>query len=177
MLAASLLTRRLARNAVRVLPLRSAAAMAAVVFLAGCGVTDPSETTPAKRTAGTEPTAPARLRGEPARAARAVHVLARTLRDGEVERLCRPGAVFTSAVVAELNEGGQSCEVSLELSTALQHPPDLTVTKLAFEPGLATAQVRVGRGSTIPLDIVRKGRRWLVSFSNGAEPVGAIIEG
>jgi hypothetical protein len=101
-------------------------------------------------------------------------VLARALRNGDIERLCRPGAVFTSAVVAAMNQAGESCEASLERSPALLDPPALTVTSLAFEPGLARARVRIGGGRTVPLDIVRSGHRWLVSFSEGAEPLAVI---
>jgi hypothetical protein len=146
-------------------------AAAAVLLLAGCTNPATRERTPA---AGPRDAPPAVLHGQAARAALAVSALAGALRNGDVERLCRPGAVFTSAVVATMNEGGESCEASLERSPALSHPPALTVTRLAFEPGLARARVRVGRGATIPLDIVRSGRRWLVSFSAGADPVAAL---
>jgi hypothetical protein len=36
------------------------------------------------------------------------------------------------------------------------------------------ARVRIGSGSTIPLDIVRSGGRWLVSFSGGLDPIGVV---
>jgi hypothetical protein len=144
---------------------------AAVVLLAGCGTVQPPASGPSTRPA---PPIPATLHGEPARAAAAVGVLARALRNGDVERLCRPGAVFTSAVVASTSGGGESCEASLERSPALLDPPTLTVTSLAFEPGLARARVRIGGGRTIPLDIVRSGHRWLVSFSDGADPLAVI---
>lgn len=68
----------------------------------------------------------------------------------------------------------RSCEASLERSDALRHPPTLTVTRLAFEPGLARTRVRVGDATTIALDVVRSGRRWLVSFVGGADPVAAV---
>jgi hypothetical protein len=148
-------------------------AAAAVVFLAGCGSLQPAAAGPPRRPARP---VPATLHGEPARAAAVVDVLSRALRNGDVERLCRPGAVFSSAVVASMNEGGESCEASLERSPALRDPPRLTVTSLAFEPGLARARVRIGDGRTIPLDIVRSGHRWLVSFSDGADPL-ALIRG
>ena len=80
-------------------------AVAAAVLVAGCG-SSPTGATDATTATVTHTTA-APLRRlwtagrEQARAARAVDVLARALRDGDVERLCRPGAVFTSAVVAE----------------------------------------------------------------------------
>jgi hypothetical protein len=150
---------------------RSAAALAAVVLIAGCDTAGVDEPTPATRSA---PPVRASLHREAARAARAVADLEDAFRNGDVERLCTPGAIFTPAVVAAMNEGGESCEASVELSSELHRPPDLTVTRLALESGLATAHVRVGRGPTIPLDIVRSGRRWLVSFSNGIDPVGAV---
>lgn len=90
-----------------------------------------------------------------------------------MERVCRPGAIFTAALVAEMNDG-ENCEASVEVSAALRHPPALTVTRLAYEPGLATAQVLVGRGRIVPLDLVRDGGRWLISFSNGDDPFGAL---
>jgi hypothetical protein len=148
------------------------ATLAAFVIAAACGTTGSRHLTPPSGTAA--PTPPARLHGEAARAAGAVAVLGRGLRNGRVERLCEPGAVFTPAVVAAMNEGGRSCEASLEASTELRRPPALAVTKLAYEPGLATALVGVGHGSTFPLDIVRRGPRWLVSFSNGTDPLVAL---
>lgn len=153
---------------------RTIGALAAVVLVAGCGSPGIGDTTAGARTA--RPAHPLRLspHGEPARAVRAVDVFARALRDGDVERLCRPGAIFTSSVVAAMNQGGESCEASLERSDALRHPPTLTVTRLAFEPGLARTHVRVGGATTIALDVVRSGRRWLVSFAGGADPVAAV---
>lgn len=147
-------------------------ALGVLVLLAGCGPLGVNE--PKASAAGSEPSAPAVLHGGAARAAHAVAVLGRALHQGDVERLCRAGAVFTPAVVATLKEVGRGCEASLELSSALRHPPALTVTRLHYEPGLATARVRVGRGGTMPLDIVHYGRRWLVSFSDGNSPIGAL---
>jgi hypothetical protein len=145
------------------------AALAAAVLAAGCGFV--ADTPPAKPAA---PAPPAALHGEAARAAGAVDRLERSLLGGEVERLCRPGAVFTSAVIAQMSRPAGSCEASVELSEALVHPPALKVTKLTQTGALATARVRVGDGSTIPLDIVRSGRRWLVSFSDGVNPIGVL---
>jgi hypothetical protein len=113
---------------------------------------------------------------ERASVTRAVGLLADVLRTGDVERLCRPGDVFSSAVVAEMNSGGQSCEAALEVSSVLANPPALAVTALTAKPGLATAQVRVGDGSTIPIDVVTDRGRWLVSFSNGVDPISVLDE-
>ncbi|MEA2233523.1 MAG: hypothetical protein QOD83_3339 [Solirubrobacteraceae bacterium] len=157
-------------------------AMAAAVLVAGCGsssagATKDAITTATHTTAATSP-APAIVVREQARAARAVDVLARALRDGDVERLCRPGAVFTSAVVAEMNGGPQGCEQDVELTSIVARPPTLTVVPpSSYEPDLATLRVRVGRGATVPLDVVRERRVWLVSFSDGNDPLTALAEG
>jgi len=160
---------------VRALLARSAAGLAAVAFLGGCGSAGVGDANPDSGGAQTSPLAAA-PRGVAARAERAVYALDRALRNGDVERLCRPGAVFTSAVVAVLNEGADGCEASLELSSAIRRPPALSVTSVTAEPDLATAQVRIGRGPTIPLDVVRNDRRWLVSFSDGVSPIAALQE-
>jgi hypothetical protein len=152
-------------------------ALAAVSVAAGCGnAARPTATTTAgKPPAARHPSAPPpRPGGGQARAARSVARLADALKDGDVAHLCRPGAVFTPEVVAELNSGGVSCEASLELSGPLSKPPPLTVTSLALERDLAVAQVRVGGGATIPLDLVRDRGRWLVSFSKGIDPITAM---
>jgi hypothetical protein len=130
--------------------------------------------TPAAAPPAVAPAAPVRLHGEAARAADAVQVLGRALRAGDIESLCRPGAIFTATVVAEMNAGGESCEASDEVSRALNEPPALTVVGLSLETDLATAKVRIGTGPVVPLDIVRDGGRWLVSFSDGADPLGAL---
>jgi hypothetical protein len=152
--------------------------MAAGVLLAGCGsapiAATGDVTTTATQTTATTSAVPAIVRREQTRAADAVGVLAGALRDGDVERLCRPGAVFTSAVVAEMN-GAQSCEQEVELSSVVTHPPTLTVVQPpSYEPDLVTLRVRVGRGATVPLDVVREGGQWLVSFSDGNDPLGAL---
>jgi hypothetical protein len=108
-----------------------------------------------------------------ARAAGAVSALSRALRDGDVEALCLPGSIFTPAVVAEMNGGGQSCEASIEESAAIARPPALTVVALSLRPDLAVARV-TGTHGTVPVNLVRDGRRWLVSFSGGDDPLGAV---
>lgn len=158
----------------RSLMLWTVGALAAVVLVAGCSSPGIGDTTAGARSVRPASPVPVSPYGQPARAVRAVEVFARALRDGDVERLCRPGAVFTFAVVASMNAGGESCEASLERSDALRHPPTLIVTRLAFEPGLARAGVRVGAATSISLDVVRSGRRWLVSFAGGADPVAAV---
>jgi hypothetical protein len=160
-------------------PLFRGIALAAAVLLAGCGSSPTAATsdttTTATNTTTTASPAPAIVRREQARAAHAVDVLAGALRDGDVERLCRPGAVFTSAVVAEMNGARPGCEQDVELSSIVTQPPTLTVVRpSSYEPDLVTLRVRVGRGATVPLDVVRERGQWLVSFSDGNDPLGAL---
>jgi hypothetical protein len=82
---------------------------------------------------------PAALQGQAARAAGAVGGLSAALRAGDVERVCRPNAVLTAAVVAEMNSGGASCEATVESMLTDFGPPRLTVLGVALEPDLATA--------------------------------------
>jgi hypothetical protein len=162
------------------LPASTLCAVAAIAatLLAGCSAVDtsataPTTTTPAPRTTAEAPAPPA-FHGEQARAARAVDELAGALRDGDVARLCRPGAVFTTAVVTAMNADSVSCEQDVESSSVVARPPTLSVAKLSFRPGLATMDVRVKGGTTLPLSVVRSGRRWLVSFSAGNLPLSAV---
>jgi hypothetical protein len=150
------------------------AALAALALVAGCGqVAQEKEAPGAPGQSSAQPLVPT-AHGEAARAVSAIGALARALRDGDVERLCRPNAIFTAAVVADNDVNGQSCESAVELSSAVRRPPALTVTALASRPDLATARVRVGQGRTVRLDLVRDGPRWLVSFSDGVNPLAVL---
>jgi hypothetical protein len=144
--------------------------------VAGCGtatipVSSTTSTTPAPVAVASP--APAPLHGAQAQAAHAVDVFDQALQSGDIAQLCRPGGVFTAEVVAALNSG-DGCEASLEQSSVLDTPPTLIVTGLTYKGDLATAQVDGGDGTAIPLDLVRDGGRWLVSFSNGVDPITAL---
>jgi hypothetical protein len=148
-----------------------AAALAAAALGTGCGVaTDETAKAPARPA----PSAPAPLRGEAARVANAVDALDGALRDGEVERLCRPGAIFTDAVVREMNGDGVTCEASVEDVLTEWGSPRMTVVGVSVKPGLATARVRVSGDGTVPLTLLPDRHRWLVSFSNGNDPLSAL---
>jgi len=120
------------------------------------------------------PPVPAAMARAQAGATAAVARFDGALRNGDVEQLCRPNGIFTGAVVADLNLGGVSCEAAFEDSPVLARPPALTVTGATARPDLITARVRVGAGQTLPLDVVRDGGRWLVSFSNDVDPLTAL---
>jgi hypothetical protein len=53
---------------------------------------------------------------------------------------------------------------------AFQPPLQLAVRKVALRRDLATATVATASGASVPVDLVRQGRRWLLSFSSGGDP-------
>jgi hypothetical protein len=93
---------------------------------------------------------------------------------GDVRRLCRPGALVDPVVIRAQNAGGRECEPELE--SLIAHVPRLrfTVRDLALRPDLATVDVTVAEGAGAPVDFVRRGGRWLLSFSDGNDPLPAL---
>jgi hypothetical protein len=87
---------------------------------------------------------------------------------GDVRRLCRPGALLDPAVI------GDGCERRLESLIANVPRLQVTVQALALRRDLATAAVRTTSGSATTVDFVRRGRRWLMSFSDGQDPIAAL---
>ena len=147
-------------------------AVGAAVLLAGCGTFALPAASHSPRPA--QPPRPPQLRGEAARAAEAVGGLEHALRVGDVERVCRPNAVLTAAVVGEMNSGGATCEATVESMLNDWGSPRLTVLAVALEPDLATARVRIRSAGVVPLTLLRVGGRWLVSFSDGNDPLSAL---
>jgi hypothetical protein len=87
---------------------------------------------------------------------------------GNVQRLCRPGALLDPAVI------GDGCERRLESLMANVPRLQVTVQALALRRDLATAAVRTASGSATTVDFVRRGQRWLMSFSDGEDPLPAL---
>jgi hypothetical protein len=82
---------------------------------------------------------------------------------GNVRALCRPSALLDSAVV---RAQGRRCESGLESLMANVPRLRVAVRGVAIRPDLAT--VATGTGA---VDFVRRGRRWLMSFSQGQAPL------
>jgi hypothetical protein len=93
---------------------------------------------------------------------------------GDVRLLCRSGALVDSAVIRRQNRQSGGCESELELLMAHEPPMRLTVRRLALRRDLATATVTTASGAGVQIDLVRKGRRWLLSFSRGSDPMPAL---
>lgn len=93
---------------------------------------------------------------------------------GDVGMLCKPGALVDAAVIRSLDAGAGGCESKIELLIANASPLRLAVTKVTLQPDLATADVTTRPGTTVPVDLVRGPRGWLLSFSRGADPMPAL---
>jgi hypothetical protein len=110
------------------------------------------------------------------RVAAALGELQRAYVAGDVRRLCQSGVIFTHAVIAARNElPGENCESDVEDLLAGPNQARLEVRAVDLRPDLAVASVTTASGATVPVDLVRRGQRWLVSFSQGEDPLPPLL--
>jgi hypothetical protein len=111
----------------------------------------------------------------PARAVvRSLAAVQQAFNAGDVRLLCRSGALVDPAVIRLQNAGSGGCESQLETLMASELPLRLAVRQVALRRDLATAAVATASGGSVPVDLVRQGRRWLLSFSGGGDPMLAL---
>ena len=137
-------------------------------------ITGPTAASPRVTASPTPTPAPTRVSG-PARAvAHSLAAVERAYNAGDVLRLCRAGALVDPAVIRQQSSRTGGCESELETLMANKPPLRLTARRVMLRPDLATAAVAAARGTAVPIDFVRHGRRWLLSFSDGADPMPAL---
>jgi hypothetical protein len=103
---------------------------------------------------------------------RALAAVARAFDNGNVSRLCRPGGLVDPAVITR--QGGSSgCESEYE-SLLADGDMRLTVHAVQMRPDLATATVTTAGRASVRVDLVRNGGSWLLSFSDGDDPLQAL---
>jgi hypothetical protein len=131
-------------------------------FVDGAGAT--------RQTSAATPSAtpPAATRGAARGVAQALASVERAFNAGDARLLCRPGRLVDPAV---LRKRGAGCESQLEALMADEPPLRLTLRGLLLEPDLATATVTTARKTIVRVDLVRQGTRWLLSFSDGDDPM------
>jgi hypothetical protein len=106
---------------------------------------------------------------------RRLMALQRAYNAGDVARVCRPGHLLDAAVVGRLHEPGvPDCEADVERLLSTAGAMDITVEAIHRRPGLATAMVTPHGAAAVPVDLVRRRGRWLVSFSAGGDPLQAL---
>jgi hypothetical protein len=132
---------------------------------------------PADAPRAAAPAAPVSATPTPLRARhvhRALAAVQRAFNAGNVRRLCRPGALVDPAVIRLQRGRPGGCESELESLMGNEPPLRLTVGRVALRRDLATAAVTTSHGADVPVDLVRRGRRWLLSFSTGVDPMPAL---
>jgi hypothetical protein len=117
---------------------------------------------------------PAPRTGDARAVLRSLAVVRRAYDIGDVRRLCRPGALVDPAVIQAQNAGPAGCESEIESLIASRPRLQLKVHGVAVRPDLATVDVSTVSGSGASVDFVRRGRRWLLSFSAGQDPIPAL---
>jgi hypothetical protein len=130
---------------------------------------------PASSTTGAQPTVTPGP--DPAGERMVVRTLAavdRAYDAGDVRRLCRPGALLDAPVVRAVDRQAEGCESELEDLMANVPRLHVTIRALALRPDLATADVETTLGADATVDFVRRGKRWLMSFSDGEFPIPAL---
>jgi hypothetical protein len=93
---------------------------------------------------------------------------------GDVRKLCRPGVLVDPAVIRAQNARRDGCESELESLIANVPRLNVTVRELGVRADLATAAVVTANGGSATVDFVRRGGRWLLSFSDGHDPLPAL---
>ena len=95
----------------------------------------------------------------------------RAFNAGDLGLLCRRGRLVDPAVIGRQDADGPGCEAELEALMAHAPKLRLTVRRLTLRSGLASVTVTTARGQDAVVDMVRRGDRWLLSFSNGSDPM------
>jgi hypothetical protein len=94
---------------------------------------------------------------------------------GDLARLCRSGGLVDPAVIRMQNQRGDGgCEAELETLMATSPPLRLTVRGVTMRTDLATVTVTTASGGEAAVDMVRRGGKWLLSFSDGEDPMSAL---
>ena len=127
--------------------------------------------TPRATVAPRPATAPAVDAGQVVRSLAAVE---RAFDAGNVRRLCRPGALVDPAVVRRQDAGSGDCHSELEALVASHAPLRLAVRQVVARRDLATVTVATASGARVAVDLVRHRQRWLLSFSDGSDPMPAL---
>ncbi|MEA2133890.1 MAG: hypothetical protein QOC68_1799 [Solirubrobacteraceae bacterium] len=137
------------------------------IALGSTAASGTGSTTPAPTPAAT----PAPAVGQAGAVARSLAAVQHAFNAGDLGRLCRRGQLVDPAVIARQNAGGTGCEAELELLMA--HAPELrlTVRRVTLRAGLAAVTVTTARGQDAVVDMLRRGGSWLLSFSNGSDPM------
>ena len=134
----------------------------------------PATTTTNEQPAAVATPTPVKATGTTRAVLRALADVERAYDAGNVRRLCRPGELVDPAVVRAENAQGDGCESALESLIANVPRLRVSVRGVGVRADLATVSVVASDGTAGTVDFVRSGQRWLLSFSDGADPLPAL---
>jgi hypothetical protein len=122
--------------------------------------------------AAVRPTAPpSPVTGRAVAAVRALATVEQAFNAGDVALLCRRGGPVDPAVIRRENAAAPGCEAELEALMADTPPLRLSVRRISLRRDLATVTFTNARVRDAVVDVVRRGGRWLLSFSDGNDPM------
>jgi hypothetical protein len=102
---------------------------------------------------------------------RSLTAVQRAFNAGDLGSLCRRGRLVDPDVIGGQDADRPGCEAELEALMAHEPPLRLTVRRVTVRPDLASVTVTTAQGQDAVVDMVRRGDRWLLSFSNGSDPM------
>ena len=88
--------------------------------------------------------------------------------------LCRHRQLVDPALIRQQNAQQPGCEAELEALMANEPPLRLTVDEVLLRHDLATATVTQARSASVRVDLIHDAGRWLLSFSDGGDPMPAL---
>jgi hypothetical protein len=109
--------------------------------------------------------------GQTAAVERSLTAVQRAFNAGDVGLLCRRGRLVDPDVIGGQDADAPGCEAELEALMADAPPMRLTMRRVTVRPDLASVTVTTAGGQDAVVDMVRRGDRWLLSFSNGNDPM------
>jgi hypothetical protein len=109
--------------------------------------------------------------GQTAAVERSLTAVQAAFNAGDLGLLCRRGRLVDPDVIGGQDADGPGCEAELEALMADAPPLRLTVRRVTVRPDLATITLTTAGGQEAVVDMVRRGDRWLLSFSHGNDPL------
>jgi hypothetical protein len=141
------------------------------LVLVGTGMQIAFGSAPGASPAATPTPTPTPAVGETAAVERSLTAVQRAFNAGDLGLLCRRGRLVDPDVIGGQDADGPGCEAELEALMADAPPLRLTVRRVTVRPDLASITVTTAGGQDAVVDMVRRGDRWLLSFSNGNDPM------
>jgi hypothetical protein len=145
--------------------------LALVLIGTGMQIAFGSSSGPSGSAAARATVTPTPATGRAVAVVRALATVEQAFNAGDVALLCRRGGPVDPAVIRRQNAAAPGCEAELEALMADTPPLRLSVSRIGLRRDLATVTFTNARGRDAVVDVVRRSGRWLLSFSQGNDPM------